>query len=185
METGEPDRLGQGPIDVLDVGARRPRRRLTPRTRRVLVGTLAGACLVGGTGWLADSHARADEERALAACHDAALRADTRATTLLASMVAYVQPALYIVRAPERRAGLVAPVARAAADGLPGLEAALQRCAGTDVGRLHRDLADRRSAYVDYLEASVRWLRQVAADGEAYYRDQPQLAGLRDRAFGD
>jgi hypothetical protein len=185
MQPAEPDRLEEVPADVLDVGARRPReRRLPPRTRRVLVGVLAAGCLAGGTAWLVDDRARAGEERALADCHDRALRADLRASTLLANMVAYVAPALYVVPA-ERRAGLVGPVARAAADGLPGVDAALERCASTHVGRLHGDLADRRSAYVDYLEARVRRLEEVAADATSYYREQPGLEELRARAFGD
>jgi hypothetical protein len=57
-------------------------------------------------------------------------------------------------------------------------------CRDTEVWGVHRSLSERRSAYVDYLDARVRRLEEVAADGHSYYRDQPRLAALRDAAFG-
>jgi hypothetical protein len=174
---------GPAEAEVLEAAGRPPR--FTPRTRRAFAGVLALVCVLGVAAWWVDARFRDSEARAVAACHDQALRADDHATTLLANMVAYIAPAIYTLPV-ERRTDVAGPVlARAAADGLPGIEAALERCSGTHVGRFHRDLADRRSAYVDYLEARVQRLREVAADGEAYYRPQPRLAGLRDRAFGD
>lgn len=171
-------------VEVLDVGAPHPPR-LGGRARRALLGGLVLACVLGALAWRIDARARDAEARALAACHDQALRADDRATTLLANMVAYIAPAIYTLPV-ERRTDVAGPVlARAAADGLPGVDAALERCAGVHVGRLHRDLAERRGAYVDYLTARVERLETVAADGAAYYREQSQLSGLRARAFGD
>lgn len=178
-----------GPAEVLEAPGRPPR--FTPRTRRALAGVLALMCVLGVAAWWLDARVRDSEARALAACHDQALRADDRATTLLANMVAYIAPAIYTLPV-ERRTDVAGPVlARAAADGLPGVDAALERCASVHVGRLHRDLAERRGAYVDYLAARVERLETVAADGTAYYRDyphhrgQPRLAELRARAFGD
>jgi hypothetical protein len=170
-------------VEVLDVGAPRPPR-LGARARRLLLGGLALVCVLGVLAWWADARARDAEAQSLAGCHEQALRADTRASTLLANMVAYVAPALSAVPA-ARRAGVVGPVARAAADGLPAVDAALARCAGLHVDRWHGDLSERRGAYVDYLTARVRRLEDVAADGAAYYREQPTLAQLRARAFGD
>ena len=174
---------GPGEVEVVEASGRPSR--LSRRTRRALAGALAVVCAVGVVAWRVDARDRDAEARALAACHDQALRADDRASTLLANMVAYMAPALYTLPV-ERRTDVAGPVvARAAADGLPGVDASLERCAGTHVGWLHGDLADRRSAYVDYLEARVRRLEEVAADGTAYYREQPGLEELRARAFGD
>jgi hypothetical protein len=165
--------------EVLEVG---DDRRLSARARRVLVALLAVGCLAGLVAWQVDARARDRDERAVDACHDAALRADTRATSVVLAMVQYIEPALYVVPA-ERRDGLVAVVAEAANRALPGVRRALLVCRGTSVGWLHRDLTQRRARYVDYLEARVRRLEEVAADGQSYYRNQPHLGELRALAF--
>jgi hypothetical protein len=141
------------------------------------------ACLVAVVAWRVDARSRDRDEGAVAACGEAALRADARATSAVLAMVLYIDPALYVVPA-ERRPGLVAVVADAAQRVLPGVRRALDLCRRTEVAWLHRDLTQRRTRYVDYLAARVRRLEEVAANGESYYRDQPRLAELRDRAFG-
>ena len=171
----------QAPAEVLDVG--RDRRGLSPRGRRVLVGLLAVLVVAGLVGWRVDAAAREREERAVAECEEAALRADERAAQTLGFMVRHIEPALYVVPAGPRRDGLVTLVADAAERSLPPVRRALAVCRETSVAWLHRGLAEQRAAYVDYLEARVRRLEEVAADGHTYYRDQPQLAALRRAAF--
>jgi hypothetical protein len=156
--------------------------RLSARGRRLLVVAAAVLCVVGVVAWRVDARVRDRDEQAVAACHDAALQADTRASGMVLAMVQYIEPALYAVPA-DRRDGLVAVVAEAANRALPGLRRALQTCRGTSVAWLHRDLTGRRAAYIDYLDARIRRLEAVAADGNTYYRNQPHLAELRARAF--
>jgi hypothetical protein len=156
---------------------------LSARGRRVLVAVLAVVCLAGVVGWWVDARSRDHDERAVAACHDATLSADLRASSTVGYMVQEVAPALYKV-SDARRDGLVALVAEAAGSALPGVRKALALCRSRSVAWWHRDLAHQRGAYIDYLEARVRRLEDVAGDGHHYYRDQPRLAALRDRAFG-
>ena len=156
---------------------------LSPARRRALVALVALLCLAGVLAWCVDDRARHSDERAVTACHDAALDADVRASLTVAYMVQEVAPALYKVSA-QRRDGLVALVAAAAGRALPGLRRALALCRSTGVEWWHRGLARHRAAYVDYLDARVRRLEDVQADGSHYYHDQPRLASLRDRAFG-
>jgi hypothetical protein len=170
-----------GQVEVLEVG-HRPRWSRT--TRRLLLALLVVVCLLGGMAWLVDAQAREGEERAVAQCRQAAVRADTRASATVGFMVTFVEPALWKVPRGDRYDGLVALVAQAAARSLPQVRAALEQCRRTSVDWWHGDLADRRSAYLAYLDARVRRLEQVAADGHSYYRDQPRLAELRDAAFG-
>jgi hypothetical protein len=168
------------PVEVLekDGGPR-----LSARSRRVLVVVVAVLCVAGVVAWRADARSRNHDERVVAACHDAALRADLRASTTVAYMVQEVAPVLYKV-SEERVNGLVALVAQAAARAVPGVQKALAVCRSASVRWWHRDLVHQRASYVDYLDARVRRLEDVAGDGHRYYRDQPQLAALRDRAFG-
>lgn len=167
------------PVEVLEVGERG---RLSTRSRRALVAVLAVLCLAGLVAWRVDARVRDRDEQAVAACHDTALRADLRASGMVLAMVQYIEPALYGVPA-DRRDGLVAVVADAANRALPGVRRALLACRSTSVAWLHRDLTGRRAAYIDYLDARVRRLEAVAADGHTYYRNQPHLAELRARAF--
>jgi hypothetical protein len=168
------------PVEVLekDGGSR-----LSARGRRLLVAVIAVLCIAGVVAWRVDARARDHDERAVTACHDAALNADVRASTTVAYMVQEVAPALYKV-SEQRRDGLVALVAQAAGRALPGVRKALAVCRATSVEWWHRDLVDQRASYIDYLDARVLRLEDVAADGHHYYRDQPRLAALRDRAFG-
>jgi hypothetical protein len=168
------------PVEVLEKPGGRG---LSATGRRVLVAAIAVLCVVGLVAWRVDAQARVRDERAVAACHDTALNADVRASTTVAYMVQEVAPALYKVSA-QRRDGLVVLVAEAAARALPGVRKALVFCRGTSVDWWHRDLAHQRTSYIDYLDARVVRLEDVAADGHHYYRDQPRLAVLRDRAFG-
>ena len=156
---------------------------LSGRSRRVLVVLVATLCVLGVVAWRVDVRSRDRDEAAVAACHDAALAADLRASSTVAYMVQEVAPALYKVSA-ERRDGLVVLVAQAAGRALPGVRTALAACRATSVAWWHRGLVDRRAAYIDYLKARVTRLEDVAGDGSHYYRDQPRLSALRDRAFG-
>jgi hypothetical protein len=144
---------------------------------------VAVLCVAAVVAWQVDARSRDRDERAVAACHNAALNADVRASTTVGYMVQEVAPALYKV-SEQRRDGLVALVAQAAGRALPGVRKALAYCRGTSVDWWHRDLVHQRSSYIDYLDARVVRLEDVAADGHHYYRDQPRLAALRDRAFG-
>lgn len=166
--------------EVMELGRDR---RMSSRTRRALVAVLVVVAVLGAGAWLADTRVRDGDERAVAACRDAATQADVRASSVVGFMVQYVEPSLYAVPEGPRRDGLVALVADAASRALPSVRAALDRCRGTAVRWWHLDLADRRAAYVDYLDARVQRLEEVAADGHAYYHDQPRLAELRARAF--
>jgi hypothetical protein len=168
-------------VEVIEVGGGP---RLSARGRRALVAVIAVLCVGGVVAWRVDAGSRDHDERAVAACRDAALRADLRASSLVGFMVRELDPVLWKVPEGPRRDGLVALVAEAAARALPGVRKALAFCRRTGVAWLHRDLVHRRDRYVNYLDARVRRLEDVAANGHSYYRDQPRLAALRDEAFG-
>jgi hypothetical protein len=157
--------------------------RLSPRGLRVLVAVVAVLCVAGLAAWRTDARSRDHDERAVAACRDAALRADLRASTTVGYMVQEVAPVLWKLSG-ERQDGLVALVAEAAGRALPGVRRALAGCRRTSVDWWHRGLVRQRASYVDYLDARVRRLEDVESDGHHYYQDQPRLAALRDQAFG-
>ena len=169
------------PAEVLEI-SREPR--LSDRDRRLLVAVLAVLCVAGLVAWRADVRARDRDEGSVAACRAAALRADQRASNTVAYMVLEIDPVLWKVPSGPRRDGLVALVAEAAARAVPGVRRALQLCRRTSVAWLHRKLSRKRQGYIDYLDARVHRLEEVAADGNAYYQAQPRLAWLRDTAFG-
>jgi hypothetical protein len=174
------DTDGAAPVEVLE---RDGAPGLSARSRRVLILLGAALCVLGVVAWRVDARARDRDERAVAACHDTALAADVRASSTVAYMVYEVEPALYKV-SEVRRDGLVVLVAQAADRALPGVQRALSVCRGTNVAWWHRELNGQRTAYVDYLQARVTRLKDIASDGSHYYQDQPRLAALRDRAFG-
>jgi hypothetical protein len=167
--------------EVLEVGERPP---TSARRRMVLAVTLVVLCVSGALAWRTDGVSREDDARAVEACREAALRADLRASNQVGYMGREVDQVLYKLPDGPQREGLLALVAKTAARTLPGMRSALARCRGSGVVWWHRDLGGRLAAYVDYLAARVRRLEQIAADGESYYRDQPRLAALRDKAFG-
>jgi hypothetical protein len=158
--------------------------RLSARGRRILVLVIAVLCVTAVVAWRVDARSRDRDERAVAACADAALRADVRASALVGYMVHEVDPVLYKIPEGPRRDGIVELVAGAADRALPGVQTALALCRRTQVAWVHRTLVRRRDSYVDYLAARVRRLEEVAANGHSYYRDQPELAALRAEAFG-
>jgi hypothetical protein len=157
---------------------------LSARGRRILVVVAAVLCVAGLVAWRVDARSRDRDERAVATCGDAALRADVRASELVGYMVHEVDPVLWKIPEGPRRDGIVELVAGAADRALPGVRRALTLCRSTHVAWPHRTLVHRRDSYVDYLAARVRRLEEVAANGHSYYHDQPQLAALRDQAFG-
>jgi hypothetical protein len=158
--------------------------RLSARSRWVLVVAVAVLCVVGVAAWRVDARSRDRDERAVTACHDAALRADLRASDLVGYMVHEVDPVIYKVPEGPRRDGIVALVAGAAGRALPTVRKALAQCRATEVAWPHRTLVHQRDSYIDYLTARVRRLEEVAANGHSYYHDQPELGALRNRAFG-
>jgi len=158
--------------------------RLSALGRRVLIVVVVVLCLAGVVAWRVDARSRDRDERAVAACGEAALRADVRASELVGYMVHEVDPVLYKIPEGPRRDGIVALVAGSADRALPGVRRALTLCRSTHVAWVHRTLVHQRDSYVDYLAARVRRLEEVAANGHSYYHDQPQLAALRDEAFG-
>lgn len=179
--------LPDGPsptYDVLEWGADSEDRAgwSRPRwaTRRLLVvAVLVGLCLVG-----VDRLVEARERQAVADCVARADRAITAADTELALMSDYLAPALYLVPSGPRRDGLYTLMAGAAAEALPGVEEARDRCRGARVLPTHGALGDRRAAYVDYLDARVAHLALISRDGGRYYRDTPELTALRERLAG-
>ncbi|WP_121255772.1 hypothetical protein [Nocardioides ferulae] len=169
--------------EVLERAGREPR--LTSRGRRWVAASMALLAVAGAALWLVEERVRGRDERAVAACRDVAQAADNRSLVTVGFMVDHVEPALLAVREEARRKGLVALVAEAAQRAEPGVVAAVAECERQDTpAPWHPGLRSRRAAYLDYLDARLRWLRLIAADGQAYYRDRPWLAAAREAAFG-
>lgn len=166
--------------DVLEWGdpAAPPRWvRPTWASRRLLVAVVLLA--LGAAG--ADRLLERQEREAVAGCVAQAERAIDSADAELAQMADYLAPALYLVETAPRRAGLHLLMADAAAEALPAVEAARDRCSAARVLPTHRALRERRAAYVDYLDARAAHLAAISADGGRYYRDTPELTALRER----
>lgn len=149
-----------------------------PRTRLVLV--VAGVLLLVGLllAWV-DQQARDREDRALAACDEAAYAAAVRADQVLGSMAEYIRPSLAV------RSGLWDLMSGAAERARPGIDVALADCRDVEVLGLHRSHVRERAAYVDYLTARAAQLDAIVADGRAAGESDPALGQLRDAAFGD
>ncbi|MEV7428071.1 hypothetical protein AB0N29_00515 [Nocardioides sp. NPDC092400] len=173
-----PDQHGQPQPEVLDQPGRAPVRRRT----WALLG--AGALVLAGA-WAVDHGLRGQEEQAVAACREQAVAATGRTDRSMAMIRAYVQPALLSVPAGSSQDGFYDLVAEQAREAVPAVREALATCRGADVLAVHRGLREQRGAYVAHLAARADWLEEVGADGRAYYRDRPELALLREAAFGD
>lgn len=163
--------------EVLERPGRPPARR---RTRLLL----SAVAVLAVAGWVADHEVRDREKDAVERCAEAATSATARTDAQMAMIRAYVQPALLSVPAGSGQDGFYALVADEARKVEPRMRTALATCRDVDVLALHRGLAGRQEAYVAHLAARADWLAEIAADGRAYYRDRPELARLREAAFG-
>ena len=146
-------------------------------SRRLLVAVVLLALVAA----VADRLVERQEREAVAGCLAQAERAIDSADAELALMAAYLAPAFYLMGSGPQRAGLHTLMAGAAAEALPAVEAARDRCRAARVLPTHRALRERRAAYVDYLAARAAHLAAISADGGRYYRDTPELTALRAR----
>ncbi len=141
----------------------------------VVVGLLGAALTLS---W-ADRRSREGEDRALQACGDRAYAAAVRADSVLGSMAEYIRPSL------AERSGLWVLMSEAAERARPSVEEALAVCRDVRVRGVHRTHVRERDAYVDYLQARSDRLDAIVADGRASAESDPELARLREVAFGD
>ncbi|MBC9734594.1 hypothetical protein [Nocardioides marmotae] len=163
--------------EVLDQPGRAPVRRRT----RWLLAALALVLLVG---WAVDHRLRGSEERAVDGCGSEAATATERTDESMSMIRTYVQPALLSVPRGSSQDGFFDLVAEEAREAEPRVRDALAVCRDVDVVAVHPGLRERRDAYVAHLAARADWLAAIAADGRAYYHDRPDLARLREAAFG-
>ena len=150
------------------------------RGRRALVLAVVVALLGAGLAVsVVDQRLRAGEDRALRACGERAYAAALRADRVLGSMAEYIRPSL------AERSGLWVLMSEAAERARPPIDAALAVCEDVQVRAVHRTHVREREAYVDYLRARSEQLGAIAADGRAAAESDPELARLREVAFGD
>lgn len=128
---------------------------------------------------LVDQRLRAGEDRALAECEDRAYAAAVRADSVLRSMAEYIRPSI------AERSGLWVLMSEAAERARPDVDEALSVCRDVRVRAVHRTHVRERAAYVDYLTARRDRLDGIVADGRASAETDPELARLREVAFGD
>ena len=144
--------------------------RTSPRTWLV-VGALVLALVAVG---LEDRRAHAVESDRAAACAAATVAARAFADRRVSAMASYVRPALNGSYTPAVRAGLSRLVGRAARESAPALDAARTTCARIDVRPWHGALQGRVDACLDTLDARLRWLEDVARDGDVAFRSAPE-----------
>jgi len=150
------------------------------RGRRALVLAVVVALLGAGLAVsVVDQRLRAGEDRALRACGERAYAAALRADRVLGSMAEYIRPSL------AERSGLWVLMSEAAERARPSVDDALASCRDVEVRGVHRTHVRERAAYVDYLRARSEQLGAIAADGRAAAESDPELARLREVAFGD
>ena len=182
----EPELLGDEPVrlprerdlepEVLDA---RPREFWRPPTWVLVVVTLA--VLVSAAAWYADHQARAHESEALGACrrdlHNAVISSDL----LMVSVATNIRPSLASTSG-SRLAAVVGLMSRPARQLLPEVASADQRCRAVSIHPWHRSLKARRDAAAAYSAALAAKLREIAADGRAYFHDDRSLRRLRRAA---
>ena len=150
------------------------------RGRRALVLAVVVALLGAGLAVsVVDQRLRAGEDRALRACGERAYAAALRADRVLGSMAEYIRPSL------AERSGLWVLMSEAAERARPDVDEALSVCRDVRVRAVHRTHVRERAAYVDYLTARRDRLDAIVADGRASAETDPELARLREVAFGD
>ena len=137
--------------------------------------------LAGILGGYADGRLRADESAALELCqrdlHDAVISADLQ----MVSAASGIGPILATTTGHRHRA-LLASMARPARLLLPEVVRADSRCRAVTIRPWHRSLAARRDAATAYSGALAARLREIAADGSAYYHEGDHLRRLRRAA---
>ncbi|HEX3296772.1 MAG TPA: hypothetical protein VHR85_08125 [Nocardioides sp.] len=139
------------------------------------------ALVVGAVAWYADERARVHESEALGACrrelHNAAISSDL----LMVAVASSIRPSMDATTG-SRRAAVVDLMSRPARRLLPDVVSADRLCRAVSVRPWHRSLRARRDAATAYSAALTAKLREVAADGRAYYDDDPSLRRLRRAA---
>ncbi len=139
------------------------------------------ATLVASTAWHVDQQARARESAALAACHQKLRSAAVSADLLLGAVAHNLRPLL--TAAPsEKKATVARTMSNPARELLPEVSDAARACRAITVLPWHRSLDGRREAATAYSSALATKVQQIAADGRAFYRDEPSLRRLRRAA---
>ena len=139
------------------------------------------AVLVSAVAWYVDHQTRAHESEALGACrrdlHNAVISTDL----LMVSVANNLRPTLASTRG-SRLAAVVGLMSRPARQLLPEVAGADQRCRAVSIHPWHRSLRARRDAATAYSVALAAKLREIAADGRAYFHDDRSLRRLRRAA---
>jgi len=146
----------------------------------LVLAVVVGA-LVAGLAWYADGRARAHETEALTTCrhelHDAVISSDLE----MVAVAGDIRPSLREATG-TRRDAVVALMSVPARRLLPDVVRADRLCRAVSVPPWHASLKARRDAATAYSAALEARLREVAADGNAYYRDDSSLRRLRKAA---
>lgn len=146
----------------------------------VVLGVTVGL-LAGGLAWYADGRARAHETAALAGCrdllHDAVVSSDLEMMLVAGN----IRPSLASTTG-TKHAVVVSLMSVPARRLLPDVVRADRVCRSVSVRPWHFSLRSGRDAATAYSAALAAKLRQVAADGNAYYRDDRSLRRLRRAA---
>jgi hypothetical protein len=174
----EPELLGDKPVRL--PRARRepePEARVDPRELWHVPWRIVLAVLVlvaaGAFAWHTDQLDRRQEAASLAKCrsllHNATIFSDLQMASVAANGVA-------------RQDVLAGALSRPAQQLLPDVVTADRTCRAVSVRPWHRSLKARRDAATAYSSALAATLRAVAADGHAYFHDDPSLRRLRRAA---
>jgi hypothetical protein len=139
------------------------------------------AVLAATGAWYADRQARAHESAALARCqqelHGAVISSDLQ----LLSAAANIRPTVESTTGRKHAAvlGLMSTPARHV---VPDVVSADQLCRAVSIRFWHRSLKAQHDAVTAYSAALAAKLREIAADGGAYYHDDSSLRRLRRAA---
>ena len=173
----DPELLGDEPVRLPRAGREPEPEEGEPRElwqvpwRIVLAVVLVVA--LGALAWHADERARRHESASLAKCrsllHDATIFSDLQMASVAANGVA-------------RQDVLAGQLSRPAQQLLPDVVRADRTCRAVSVRPWHRSLKAQRDAATAYSSALAATLRAVAADGQAYFHDDPSLRELRRAA---
>jgi hypothetical protein len=172
-----PRALRESERELLDAGEpwRPPRWLVVVAVLAVLVS------LAAVPAWYADGRARAHETAALDTCRRA-LRSAAVSSDLEMTMVAdNLRPSL-ASSGSRKQKGVLRLMSNPARDVLPALVGADELCRAVSIRPWHLSLRARRDAATTYASALVARLREVAADGRAYFRDARSLRRLRRAA---
>jgi hypothetical protein len=183
---GEPELLGDEPVRLprvrreVDEAGRQELWR-PPRWLVVAMVLTIVASLVAGGAWYADRRARAHETEALDGClrelHNALISSDLQ----MMSAATTIRPVVASAEGRVRRA-LLRHMSGSARLVLPQVVRADASCRSVSIRAWHFSLRARRGAATDYATALAARLREIAADGATYYRDESALRRLRRTA---